>query len=765
MVASGRGHELSGAAKTSAGTFIIDEQKPAQNLTFSQRYSTSKSIGAGGMGVVFVGHDSLLKREVAIKRLKIAANERAWLRFQQEAMACAALHHPNIVSIFDFGADDEGVPYIVLDYLQGQTLAQKLALKGTLTFGEMFDFVLPTLDGLEHAHKNGIVHRDLKPANLFLQKIDRTGKTLVKIMDFGIAKVTSDRESGFETKTGEVVGSPFYISPEQLSGESIDGRADLYSLGCIIFEMLVGRPPFAGENVLATFMLHKSEAAPLLRTALNGGPCSAEVEGIVAKLLEKEPAKRFQDSAELRQALLAAQQSWCANPRNFLEEQEHRSKRGRSDDVTYLEQLRDTFHKPGSIFHSRALRGVGVAFAFTAIVLGAAFVLSEHRKSPSPAVQPERKSIYTGSTGLVTMTRTQVAECVEKRRKGLFISLSKVANLNEVMSIVAQDFPDLNYLQIDSTPATPQAFERLLRMKHLAKIELVDMTGLTPEIIDVIAHIKSVTIFDLKAADLPSDFFRGLKNSNIDDMFLGADLKEQHIKDIAQQKCLRTLNISTASVDLRYLPYLSGMPNLSTLNMDGLSLRGSDIAFMAKMKGLFAISMRSSLLNAGNLQELTPITGIRKLSLEHSREIADADLNELSRVFPNVDFLSLKWTNVTDAGVPCFAEFKRLAELDLSATKVSDKSIPHLVKLEKLQLIGFTASAVTPDGVEKFMLEHPHTVVLMKSTSNPAIDRKLLAVAKKTKCVLSFNNEVLVNDALGEFASIGIDPGRDLGAP
>lgn len=709
------------------------------------------------MGVVFVGHDSLLNRQVAIKRLKIAANERTWLRFQQEAMACAALQHPNIVSIFDFGADDDGVPYIVLDYLQGETLAQHIAKRVTLTFGEMFDIVFPILDGLEHAHKHGIVHRDLKPANIFLQRIDKSGKILVKIMDFGVAKVTSDTEIGYATKTGEVVGSPYYASPEQISGETIDGKADLYSLGCMIFEMLTGKRPFVGESVLETFMMHKSQPAPLLGAQLNGGPTSDEVEQAISKLLEKNPKNRFQSVAELRQALLSAQKSWCSNPKNFVAEQEHRAKQNPQDSACF-EQMRDAFQKPGSIFHSRKLKGLAWAFAIVAVTFASILVVNEHQKPPSLVVATPPKSVYTTS-GLVPMRRNQVAERIEVNSRGVTISLSKVANVNEVMAIIVSDFPNLNILQLDSTPVTPETFKRLLRIPHLSKIELVEIPELGAEHIDVLARIKSLTVLDVKGFNLPGDIFRSLKDTKLEEMFIGADLKEEHLKDIAQIESLQVLNVNTAKIEPRLLPLLAPLPNLHTLNMDGMGLHGYDLGFMSKMRSLCSISLRSSCLKAGNLEDLAPLVRIQKLSLEHTSDFDDDDLNELVRVFPNLTYLGLKWTKLTDAGVPTLLKFKSMENLDVASTKVSDKSIEYLSRFPKLNRLVVTANLVTPTGVEKFMRLHPRTYVFLKPATAAATNKRLQAIAKETGCTLGFENEHYVNDAMGEFAALGLDPG------
>ncbi len=273
-------------------------------------YRVLEKIGAGGMGEVYRASDDRLGREVAIKVLKSSlANDKDRLRrFELEARAAAALNHPNIVAIFDIGLHD-GAPYIVSELLEGQTLRQKL-MNGAFPFRQVTDYSSQIARGLVAAHEKGIIHRDLKPENLFVTHDGR-----VKILDFGIAKLTSidskeksDKNEELpvanmttQTKSGSVLGTVAYMSPEQLRAKPVDHRSDIFSFGAILYEMLTGRRAFSGETEADTMMAVLREDPRQMTLVRQSVPIA--FERIVQHCLEKEPDERFQSARELVFAL------------------------------------------------------------------------------------------------------------------------------------------------------------------------------------------------------------------------------------------------------------------------------------------------------------------------------------------------------------------------------------------------------------------------------------------------------------------------------
>ena len=264
-------------------------------------YEMLELLGRGGMGAVYKARQVLTDRIVAIKVLSGDLNEKTLGRFQQEAHAACAFSHPNVVSIFDFGISANSEPFIVMEYLQGVSLAERLKAGHKLSESEAMPIFLQSSDALSAAHAAGVVHRDLKPANMLLQ-VDHKGGTRLKILDFGIAKLLHADADMSLTDTGEVFGSPFYMSPEQCSGLPVDARTDVYSLGCVMYETLTGCLPHTGENPLQVICKRLNEK-PIAFAQVGTTDCSKELEKIVFKCLATKPEQRYQTMGELLTAL------------------------------------------------------------------------------------------------------------------------------------------------------------------------------------------------------------------------------------------------------------------------------------------------------------------------------------------------------------------------------------------------------------------------------------------------------------------------------
>lgn len=288
------------------GTVLVPNSDSDQKL--SNQYEFISEIGSGGMGVIYKARHIALNQTVAIKRLhNNRIDEVSVRRFQQEAKAVTALDHPSIVRVRDFGVSESGQPHMVLDFIEGDTLSKSIQKTAGLPVEESLDIFIQACDALEHAHSRGVLHRDLKPSNIML--VPRiAGAPLVKIVDFGIAKINHPEiESGIMnlTQTGEVFGSPLYMSPEQASGAKLDKRSDIYSFGCVMFETLTGTPPFVGGSSIETIFRQLNDKAPTLKEGSLGRDFPLELETIVAKALEKKPDDRFQSMAELKHQLIS----------------------------------------------------------------------------------------------------------------------------------------------------------------------------------------------------------------------------------------------------------------------------------------------------------------------------------------------------------------------------------------------------------------------------------------------------------------------------
>ena len=272
---------------------------------FLGKYDIKDRIGIGGMGVVYRCSQVFIEKEFAIKTLSAnSLSDDAVQRFQTEAKAAGALNHPNIVSIHDFGVTDGGTPYMVMDFVPGSTLHDVLSAQGQLSLETVIDIFIQCSDALAHAHGKGVLHRDVKPSNIVLLQEENIGPGAIRILDFGIAKIISNNALTQElTKTGVVIGSPLYMSPEQSIGKKMDARTDIYSLGCVLFECLCGAPPFQGETIIETLMLHQTQQPQSLREASMGREFPARLQELVNSMMAKNVDDRIKSMSLVHQTL------------------------------------------------------------------------------------------------------------------------------------------------------------------------------------------------------------------------------------------------------------------------------------------------------------------------------------------------------------------------------------------------------------------------------------------------------------------------------
>ena len=267
----------------------------------SDRYELGEILGFGGMSEVHLARDLRLHRDVAVKVLRadLARDPSFYLRFRREAQNAAALNHPAIVAVYDTGeaATPAGpLPYIVMEYVDGVTLRDIVHTDGPMPARRALEVIADACQALNFSHQHGIVHRDVKPANIMISK---TGA--VKVMDFGIARAIADSGNSV-TATAAVIGTAQYLSPEQARGEQVDARSDVYSLGCVLYEVLTGQPPFVGDSPVAVAYQHVREDP--VPPSQKRPDISPELDAVVLKALAKNPDNRYQSAAEMRNDLV-----------------------------------------------------------------------------------------------------------------------------------------------------------------------------------------------------------------------------------------------------------------------------------------------------------------------------------------------------------------------------------------------------------------------------------------------------------------------------
>jgi serine/threonine protein kinase len=263
------------------------------------------------MGTVYKARHKHLNREVALKVLKrdAAGDDLNRKRFENEAKAASTLHHLNLIAVTDFGfaagLGEGGIdcPFLVMDYVEGQSLTQLLKQCNSLSDEQFLNIMVQICAGLAHAHEKGLIHRDLKPSNILVTR-DDDGHDIVKVVDFGLAKsMNCDQDL---TSTGQIFGTPLYMSPEQCQGRKLDARSDVYSLGCLMYRLLSGHLPFSGDTPVTTIVMHVKDAPPAIPEGKLDSKFKRALVPIILKALEKEPAARQQSVNEMRIELISA---------------------------------------------------------------------------------------------------------------------------------------------------------------------------------------------------------------------------------------------------------------------------------------------------------------------------------------------------------------------------------------------------------------------------------------------------------------------------
>ncbi len=289
--------ELSVGSDISETKIIVGDEEPDVPRT----YEKLLCLGQGGMGWVFKVRNKETNAIFSMKILRpeLLADPTAVARFELEIKAASALNHGNLVSIYEYGRTESGAPFILMDFVDGKSLSEIIEHEGSLDHKRAIAIFTQIGEAIAHAHGNGIVHRDLKPSNILVSQRENTD--IVRVVDFGIARLMHSADDATQqmTQTGEIFGSPLYMSPEQCRGDDVDRRADIYALGCLMYEVLTGKPPFQGINPVQTILKQLNEQAPRFARRLEKRDVPVGLEQIVLHCLQKDAAERYQFMEEV----------------------------------------------------------------------------------------------------------------------------------------------------------------------------------------------------------------------------------------------------------------------------------------------------------------------------------------------------------------------------------------------------------------------------------------------------------------------------------
>lgn len=573
------------------------------------RYQLIEEIGSGGSGIVHKAFDPVLNKTFALKVLKkTSTDNHGWIRFQKEAKTLCDLQHPSIPEIYNFDINEDDEPYMVMELIAGISLKDYLRDKKVLSLDETIDITSQICDSLAYAHSQKVLHRDIKPANAILVDTEETDTPKVMLIDFGLAKL-DERNKQDMTKTGLIIGTPPYMSPEQIKGEEMDERSDLYSLGCLVFELLTGEKPFVGVTPMKTLALHLSESPPELVDKNPEGIYSDELESIISKALSKQKEDRFQTVAELKNALVRLQESdlLISAVNEIFEEPEQEKKNNNN-------------------FLKLALVTV---FIIVLVVTALVFQLSKHSQVEEsltatatvkidPLIDtrmPKAKS--SGARGLIST----VKENQQKEKKELEAKKKKstIFDKNNCKLIRLQGF---NVLELRATPEfTDDNFKNLIDSKKLPQnLNRWNFSG--SKITDaslLLLPSRKIAKLDIGKTDITNKNLKYLKGLN--PRFLSISdtkISDQGMKWISQIKSLKKLRIiNCENVTNNGIECLSNLTGLVELIISGEKVNNQTIILISKIKSLHSITLPYMKLKRGSLVPLLNLPKLRTLGLNH----------------------------------------------------------------------------------------------------------------------------------------------------
>ncbi|MBA3994126.1 MAG: hypothetical protein C0469_11415 [Cyanobacteria bacterium DS2.3.42] len=678
-------------------TMSLSAQAPVElqpGVILLEKFKIIELLGVGGMGSVYRVEHLFMHQQYALKCLnKCQRNDINWRRFENEAKAANMLDHANLLRVFEFGLLAGGRPYFLMELVNGVTLADEIRKLGRLPMKRAIKIFIQVAFAIHYAHEHGIIHRDLKPSNIMLEKKEGEEGEAVKVVDFGIAKLTGVDEFNQQTltKTGEIFGSPLYMSPEQCTGIGIDSRSDLYSLGCLFYESLTSAPPFIGESALATMMKHQNEPPLSLKEASMGIGFPIGLEKIVAKLLEKDPAMRYQKANSLAADLIELERTLSGDTNSSTATHqigELRADRGKSAAHNPADNAINTILIACLAGVLGAVAGGGICYA---IMSGQIKELKTYYEAKANSESPFASAPNTPPVKTAT-------ESTPKPASG---SYSKIVGNERILT-----FPKDVCLGtiIDDFAFTSQA-EGVARFPKQRRLSLMVRNNAL-ESPDLLSGFAPDDLVVLNFSSAPT-------------------FKSEGFQAIAGLTGLRALNVKNTLFNNSSLSSLDNLVNLRYANFNSTRVHGDGLSKMSILKYLNAIDVSN---NSGMLpfcQNLFSLNNLYELQMQQC-QLDDVTAKDVSRC-QSLKVLCLSGNkDITDAGVSYLKDLKTLNWLDLTGTSVSPNCLESLIEmhsLKKVELDELDWSDTQKRSFEKAMkAKAPHIKIFWsdQETSNLA---------------------------------------------
>jgi serine/threonine protein kinase len=703
----------------------------APGRVLADSYEFMSVSGWGGMSVIYKARRRDTGNIVAIKMLhSLLMTEQSLRRFQQEAKAIMSLRHPNIITVHDFGVSEHGQPYMVMDFIEGKTLADVIKENGGLSLEASLPRFIQLCDALDHAHSMGVLHRDLKPSNVMISNLDGNFED-ARIVDFGIAKLLdkeSEKGDGHLTQTGELFGSPLYMSPEQCRGSQVDGRTDIYSMGCVMYETLTGRPPFMGATIVDTLMMQMANEPDSLQKASAGKYFSSQIEEVIATTLAKSPADRYQTMQDLVMALMSVQ----PNKQNFSK-------------PLRVAKGKKTASVPMFVY------GAGIAFGVVALVFIVWWQqtykpdqskLIENLQNKRSAVmaelvrsKQEQDILPKNIQLLLTSPHNLIDDPMLRQTLQTDLGLTEL-NLNDAQvgdngcnflqnqrSLknvyldhtfvgdhtvhVLTNLPDLEKISLHKTKITDRAFAYFPKSKYIFGIYLKDSKGVGDETVDHVTMFPTLKELDVSNTAVTDSGCKNIHRLALN-KFWASDTKfgDEGMVALAGKNSLTDLYVAGTNVTDEGLSKLTGTPKLAELDLSHTKLTDKGMSNLSRFPNLRRLVLSSLPIIDSGMEILKKLRTLEQVNIA-STKITNKSLQYLSKL-PMLSELNLRGNQITDDGMDALIHVPSLKRLNLADTKITDVGLKKLLKiknLEKLVLLG--CDDLTLPGIVYFKDHHP----------------------------------------------------------
>jgi len=648
-------------------------------------YKVLSFIGRGGMGAVYRVHHMFLDKELALKTLSgDQITEVAWKRFQIEGQAIARLDHTNIIRIYDLGITGQNQPYYVMELVEGISLGQLLQEQGALKVDFALRVFRQVAAGLAYAHEHGIVHRDLKPVNIMLLPNPKSDVPVAKVLDFGLAKLT-DLAGGSATgltRTGEIFGSPLYMSPEQAQGLPIGPATDIYSFGCSLFEALTGDVPFRGASAVETMLMHQSKEPPTLAEMRPDLEFSPQLENLIAKLLAKKTSSRYRSFAEVASQLLLIERPQDATLSGFADNQRKNQAKDQEESSNEYTDPPPSSMPSQRWFWPALIAATLVVIGTVGAIAYFVFTPAAPKKhdttntgatatiSPSPAPAPAQAP--TPDTERLSGTQTYSHLGVENGVPVRIFDFPKDTDLGLITYALDQDEKaqagaDWKRLHGDAerNPFTDgmRARGRVVTRRDLG-------VEFTPEdhMCNTPAKFKLFKEDDLVKLDLSNNEY-----VNSDFMPFVRHLKQ-----------LQELFLDDTGVDDKAIKVLDGFTKLKFLRVDHTKITGAALGKSPVLDHLLRLSFSANEGTSALLEAVKDKKNIIELRLDGTALTKD-DLLLLAHM-PNLTKLDVNACDIGDDGLKILAQSKSLTKLVIRDKKITPASMPTFVKMKLVKL-------------------------------------------------------------------------------